>query len=72
MKNLVVEYLATDAQSSNHRTKRGVLNFMREISKLLFGTLTQADVKSYSGHEFQELEKEIRNVNLLNEHLRIV
>jgi hypothetical protein len=128
LKDLVAEYLTTDIQNSNHRMKRGVLNFMGEISKILFGTLTQADAKGYnrhiselekeqreflhlakeqmtvikttissvnstlqrvsqnekilanglnkilnfSEHEFQELEEEIGNINLLNEQLRMV
>jgi hypothetical protein len=31
LKDLVAEYLTTDTQNSNHRMKRGVLNFMGEI-----------------------------------------
>jgi hypothetical protein len=36
LKDLVAEYLATDTQNLNHRSKRGVLNFIGEISKILF------------------------------------
>jgi hypothetical protein len=31
LKDLVAEYLTTDIQNSNHRTKRGVLNFIGDI-----------------------------------------
>jgi hypothetical protein len=37
--------------------QKGVLSFIGEISKMLFGTLTQADAKGYNKH-ISELEKE--------------
>jgi hypothetical protein len=56
LKDLIAEYLRRN-QNSNHRAKRGVLNFVGEISKILFGTLTQADAKNYN-KQITELEKE--------------
>ena len=50
LKDLVAEYLTDDNENSGHRSKRGVLNFVGEISKILFGTLTQADAKNYNAH----------------------
>jgi hypothetical protein len=44
LKDLVAEYLKTDASK---RRKRGVLDFVGDISKILFGTLTQADAREY-------------------------
>jgi hypothetical protein len=128
LKDLVAEYLTDNNQNSNHRSKRGVLNFVGEISKILFGTLTQADARNYnkqitelereqkellhlskeqmtiikttitsvnvtmqrveqnektlkegfnrmlnfSTHKFDELDAEIRNVNLINEQFRLI
>jgi hypothetical protein len=57
--DLVTEYLATDVQNPNHRIKRGILNFIGEISKILFGTRTQSDARSYNEH-ISELEREQR------------
>jgi hypothetical protein len=36
LKDLVAEYLTDNNQSSNHRSKRGISNFVGEISKILF------------------------------------
>jgi hypothetical protein len=47
LKDLVAEYLKTDVSK---RRKRGVLDFVGEISKILFGTLTQADAREYNSH----------------------
>jgi hypothetical protein len=41
VKDLIAKYLTGNFQNSNRRPKRGVLNFLREVSKILFGTLTQ-------------------------------
>jgi hypothetical protein len=49
LKDLVAEYWAGSTQNSN-RPKRGVLNFVGEVSKILFGTLTQSDAKNYNRH----------------------
>jgi methyl-accepting chemotaxis protein len=59
-------------QNSNHRTKRGVLNFIREISKILFGTLTQSDARKYNEY-IKELENEQKEfLHLSNEQMTIV
>jgi hypothetical protein len=50
----VDEYLKTDVSK---RKKRGVLDFVGEISKILFGTLTQADARQYNSH-IDQLERE--------------
>jgi hypothetical protein len=57
LKDLVAEYLTDNNKSSNYRSKRGILNFVREISKILFGTLTQSDARNYNKH-ITELERE--------------
>ena len=54
LKDLVAEYLKTDV---SYRRKRGVLDFVGEISKILFGTLTQADAREYNSH-INQLERE--------------
>jgi predicted nuclease with TOPRIM domain len=128
LKDLVAEYLIENNQSLNHRTKRGVLNLVGEISKILFGTLTLADARNcnkqiielekeqkeflrlskeqmtimkttitsvnkklqkveqnekalkegfnkmlnYSTRKFDEVEEEIRNLNLINEQFRLI
>jgi hypothetical protein len=45
LKDLIVEYLSGNTQSPKYRVKRGALNFVGEISKILFGPLTQSDAK---------------------------
>ena len=42
IKDLVVDYLKTE---TSRRRKHGVLDFIEEISKILFGTFTQKDAK---------------------------
>jgi hypothetical protein len=61
LKYLVAEYLTESNQNSNHQQKRGVLNNVGELSKILFGTLTQSDARNYNKH-ITELEKEQKNV----------
>jgi hypothetical protein len=56
LKDLVAEYWIYSTQESKLR-KRGILNFVGEISKILFGTLTQSDARNYNKH-ITELEKE--------------
>lgn len=58
--DLTAEYLTGNSQNSNHRSKRGVLNFMGEVSKILCGTLTQSDARNCNKH-ITELEKEQKN-----------
>ena len=48
MKDLVSEYIKPEKQS-NHR-RRGVLDFVGEISNILFGTLMQSDARVYNKH----------------------
>jgi hypothetical protein len=72
LKDLVAEYLTENNQNSNHRSKRGVLNFVGEISKILFGTMTQADARNYN-KQITELEKEPREfLHLSNEQMTII
>ena len=71
LKDLVAEYM-TDNQNSNQRFKRGVLNFVGEISKILFGTLTQADARDYNEH-ISELENEQKEfLHLSKEQMTII
>jgi hypothetical protein len=65
LKDLVAEYWVDDNQESNRRFKRGVLHFVREISKLLFGTLTQSDTRAYN-KRISKLEKEPKDFFLLS------
>jgi hypothetical protein len=46
-KELMVEYLTPEPQN---RRKRAVLDLVGEISKVLFGTLTQSDAREYNRH----------------------
>jgi hypothetical protein len=46
LKGLVAEYLNENVQTPSHRTKRGALNVVGELSKIVFGTLTQSDARS--------------------------
>lgn len=55
MEELVAEYLRSEQQNSCR--KRGVLGFVGEIFKMLFGTLTQSDAREYDRH-IGQLEKE--------------
>jgi hypothetical protein len=72
LKDLVAEYLTTDIQNSNRRTKRGVLNFVGDISKILFGTLTQLDARGYNKH-ISELEKEQKEfLHLAKEQMTVI
>jgi hypothetical protein len=43
LKSLVLEYLTADTRVPERRAERAVLNVIGEISKILFGTLTQSD-----------------------------
>jgi hypothetical protein len=71
LKDLVAEYRAGSTQNSN-RHKRGVLNFVGEVSKVLFGTLTQSDARNYNKH-ISELEKEQKEfLHLSNEQMTII
>jgi hypothetical protein len=49
-----------------------VLNCIGEISKILFGTLTQADAKGYNKH-ISELEKEQKEfLHLAKEQMTVI
>jgi hypothetical protein len=72
LKDLIIEYLVNDDGISGHRMKRGVLNFVGEISKVLFGTLTQSDAKTYNEY-ISELEKEQQEfLHLAREQMTVV
>jgi methyl-accepting chemotaxis protein len=72
LKDLVAKYLTVSVQNSSRRTRRGVLNFVGEVSKILFGTLTQSDAKNYNKH-IKELEKEQKEfLHLSKEQMTIV
>jgi hypothetical protein len=49
LKDLVAEYLTDSTQKSN-RPKRGVLNFVGEVSEILFVTLTHSHARNYDKH----------------------
>jgi hypothetical protein len=70
MKNLVAEYLKSEPQ--NHRRKRGVLDFVGEISKVLFGTLTQSDAREYNRH-IGQLEKDQKEfLHISSEQMTVI
>jgi hypothetical protein len=72
LKDLIAEYMTDDSQNSNHRSKRGVLNFVGEISKILFGTLTQSDARNYNKY-ITELEREQKEfLHLAKEQMTII
>lgn len=54
LKDIIAQYISTE--SSDGREKRGILNFVGEVEKVLFGTLTEADADTYNAH-ISELEK---------------
>jgi hypothetical protein len=57
LKDLIAEYISGNTEKSNYRSKRGVLDFVGEVSKLVFGTLTQSDARNYNRH-ISELQRE--------------
>jgi hypothetical protein len=70
IKELVAEYLKPEQQ--NNRRKRGVLDFVGEISKTLFGTLTQADAKECNRH-INQLEKEQKEfLHISSEQMTVI
>jgi hypothetical protein len=72
LKDLVAEYLTDNNQNSNHRSKRGVLNFVGEVSKIIFGTLTQSEARNYNRH-ITELEKGQKEfLHLAKEQMTII
>jgi hypothetical protein len=72
LRNLVNEYLTIDNKPPGHRVKRGVLNFIGEISKILFGTLTQSDARNYNKHIY-DLDKEQKEfLHLANDQMTII
>jgi hypothetical protein len=72
LKNLVLEYLTRNHQDSSIRSKLGILNFVGEISKILFGTLTQSDERNYN-EQITEIEKEQKDfLHLSKEQMTII
>jgi uncharacterized membrane protein YgcG len=70
MEKLVREYLQPDLRSN--RWKRGVLDFVGEIPKILFGTLTQSDAKEYNEH-ISQLEKEQKEfLHISSEQMTVI
>jgi hypothetical protein len=70
MKDLVEEYMKPEQQ--NNRTKRGVLDFVGEVSKILFGTLTQADAREYN-ENINQLEKEQKEfLHIFTEQMTVI
>jgi methyl-accepting chemotaxis protein len=70
MKELVLEYLQPEQQSN--RRKRGVLDFVGEISKILFGTLTQSDAKEYNEHISQLEKKQKEFLHISSEQMTVI
>jgi hypothetical protein len=60
LKDLVDEYMTTNVQNQNRRSKRGVLNFVGQVSKILFGTLPQSEPKD-TMNTFRKLKGDKRN-----------
>jgi hypothetical protein len=64
--------LSGNTQSPIYRVKRGALNFVGEISKISFGTLTQSDAKDYNKH-IRNLRKEQKEfLHLSQEQMTII
>ena len=71
LKNLIAEYLV-DTNKKTTRTKRGVLNFVGDIAKILFGTLSQSDAEKYNSH-ISDLEKEqIEFLHILKDETTVI
>ena len=69
LKNLIGEYLVDE---SVKRSKRGVLNFIGDVSKILFGTSTQSDAGKYNQH-ISALEKEQKEfLHISKEQMTII
>jgi hypothetical protein len=69
LKDLVAEYLTTEVSK---RRKRGVLDFVGEISKILFGTLTQAEAREYNSY-INQLEREQQEfLHISSEQMTII
>jgi hypothetical protein len=72
LKSLAAKYLTTDTRNPNHRSKRGILNLIGEISKIVLGILTQSDARSYNIH-ISELDKEQKEfLHLAKEQMTII
>jgi hypothetical protein len=61
-----VVYEVTDNKQDYRRIRRGVLNFVGKISKILFGTPDDDDADYYS----EKIEHFERNSNSLREHMK--
>jgi hypothetical protein len=62
----------TDNRYSNKRSKRGVFNFIGEVSKILFGTLDDDDAKFYNEQIRHFEENSDSLTNLLKQQLIVV
>jgi hypothetical protein len=72
LKDLIAEYLKEETISQKlHRTKGGVLNFIGDISKTVFGTLTQSEARNYNKH-ISELEREQKEYLHISEEQMII
>ena len=72
LKDLISEYLAQQGDKTGKRRKRGVLNFIGDISKILFGTLTQSDADGYNEH-ISTLEKEQKDfLHISKEQMTVI
>jgi hypothetical protein len=66
---LVAEYAQTDPVK---RKKRGVLDFVGEISKILFGTLTQSDAREYNSHISQLEQEQQEFLHISSEQMTVI
>jgi hypothetical protein len=62
----------TDSKSSRKRVRRGVFNFIGEISKILFGTMDSEDVEYYNGQIWYFEENSDSMTSLLKQQLSVV
>ena len=70
MKELVGEYVKPEKQSN--RRRRGVLDFVEEISKILFGTLTQSDAKEDNSHIGQLEKEQLEFLHISTEQMTVI
>jgi hypothetical protein len=62
----------TGQETGNKRKKRGVFNFIGELSKILFGTMNDDDAKYYND-QIKLFEQNLENMNIwLRQQLSVV
>ena len=76
LKSLITDLVQTDdpqkSRKTKDRSKRGVLNFIGDVSKILFGTLSQTDAEEYN-KQISRLEQEQTDfLHLTKEEMTIV